>query len=817
MELGKLVAELTATYLACNRDWTKFISKVCNRPCLHHFVQNLPHPAAKYLGHLRTIGAPIHCLTLDWTLNRRNDAAHRGSHQSARQYLAFSESEMADMIRKGYWVVLPYAAIKNLPNLRLSPMGVVPQRERRPQTIVDYSFSGINQEAARGAPSEAMQFGKALNRILQRILAANPRYGPTYMLKLDLSDGFYRIRLRAEDIPTLGVAIPVGPGEDPLVALPLTLPMGWTESPPCFCSATETAVDLINLHASPSWDPPRHPLELAAGTQPPQDGRHCITVPTPMFSPPSRLPALPQLPPAQRRHHRRPLAYSDVFVDDEILLAQGTPPQLHRFKCQALHINDWIFRANDLHDNPTVRKEPISESKLLKGDACWSTTKVILGWTLDTLQCTIELPAHRKLRLHDILTETLQRKRVSVQSWQKLLGELRSMIIGIPDSQGLFSQLQVALQRQSHHRVRIHKEANSCLQDLYTLAQDLSQRPTRMAEIVPTHPLYAGCCDASRAGMGGVWLPSPDPYYPQHPPYVWRAPFPPQIQQALITTTNPSGTITNSDLELAGAIAHAGTLAHHRDIRECTVAIFSDNTPAVVWGTKASATTTGPAAYLLRTASLHQRCHRYLLQHAYIPGPANVLADIASRRFDLSDDALLHLLTTLSPHAQNWRMLTTSPELVSQLTCDLLRIRPDRPYLRNAPAPSISSGPTTGCRTRNHWVWTPSYPLWRTKSLTSESSRTAFDRGPPAAVVNRSGLHAYVTKSSPLRRVSPTWVSPTRASRLLDSWTHGSHGCTPPTHTKTQHHIESNPYRSRSSTMPMPPSMPTPRLSSPWP
>ena len=80
-------------------------------------------------------------------------------------------------------------------------MGVVPQRERRPRTIVDYSFSGINQEAAQGAPAEAMQFGKALNHILQRILAANPWYGPTYMLKLDLSDGFSRIRLHAKDIP----------------------------------------------------------------------------------------------------------------------------------------------------------------------------------------------------------------------------------------------------------------------------------------------------------------------------------------------------------------------------------------------------------------------------------------------------------------------------------------------------------------------------------------------------------------------------------------------------------------------------------------
>ena len=116
-----LVSELTVTYLACNRNWPQFVRRVRNRPCLHHHVQNLPHPAAKYLGRLRTIGAPIQCLTPDWPLSRRNDAAHRGSHQSASQYLAFSESEMADMIRKGYWVALPYSVVQDLPNLRLSP------------------------------------------------------------------------------------------------------------------------------------------------------------------------------------------------------------------------------------------------------------------------------------------------------------------------------------------------------------------------------------------------------------------------------------------------------------------------------------------------------------------------------------------------------------------------------------------------------------------------------------------------------------------------------------------------------------------------
>ena len=159
-------------------------------------------------------------------------------------------------------------------------------------------------------------------------------------------------------------------------------------------------------------------------------------------------------------------------------------------------------------------------------------------------------------------------------------------------------------------------------------------------------------------------------------------------------------------------------------------------------------------------------------------------------------------------------MLTTSPELVSQLICDLLRKRPDKPYLHNVPAPSISSGPNTGPRTRSRWAWTPSYPLWRTKFPTSASLHTASARGPPAVVVSRSGLHEYVTKSSLLRRASPTWVTPTHASRLLASWTPGSRVCTPPTPTTIQPHIASNHFQSKSSTTPWLSSSPPPRPNS---
>ena len=78
------------------------------------------------------------------------------------------------MIRKEQWVVLPYQVANQLPNLRLSPPGVVLERDRRPRWIVDYSFSGVNQDTLPLAPSEAMQFGHTLDRLLREILLANP-------------------------------------------------------------------------------------------------------------------------------------------------------------------------------------------------------------------------------------------------------------------------------------------------------------------------------------------------------------------------------------------------------------------------------------------------------------------------------------------------------------------------------------------------------------------------------------------------------------------------------------------------------------------
>ena len=239
-----------------------------SRSDFHPGVSKLPHPAARYLNHLRLRGAKVAMHRGHLKPHQRKERLRRGPHKSAHEYVEFLRGELLDFVRKGFWMVVPWQTIIDHPNLFISPMGVVPQRNRRPRVIVDYSFFGINADTVRLAPEEAMQFGKALQRILEAIVTAHPKYGPVHMMKVDISDGFYRIWLNLQDCPRLAVSVPPLEGTEPLLAVPMVLPMGWTESPPYFCSATETVADLANHRVTMGWNPMPHHLDQVADTVP---------------------------------------------------------------------------------------------------------------------------------------------------------------------------------------------------------------------------------------------------------------------------------------------------------------------------------------------------------------------------------------------------------------------------------------------------------------------------------------------------------------------------------------------------------------------
>ncbi len=734
-------------------------------------MQLLDHPASRLLKSLSITGAPVVLHSPPWTKDCIDAAVVRGPHKSAIDRADFLRQEFADMIDKGQWLVLPYSHVRHMQGLRVSPVGVIPQVARRDRTIVDYSFSGINDDTAPLTPREVMQFGRALDRILAQLLHADPSHGPVHLIKVDLSDGFYRVLVRARDIAKLGVAIPSLPGEEPLIAFPLALPMGWTESPPYFCMVTESITDDANLALHRHGIPLPHRLDTVADT--------LATTPTPCRWPDLDLERNPLLPGS------RPLRAFDVFVDDFIGLAQGTPAQLTDTRRILFHAIDKVLRPLDAHDPPS-RQEAVSLKKLLQGDGSWSTVKTILGWIVDTDAMTISLPERRRERLRELLDSiTPTQHRLARKKWHKLLGELRSMALALPGSRGLFSALQAPGTRkenpQSASRLRLSPAFHHAIDDFRALATALDTRPTRIAEVVPTLPSVVGAHDASGLGAGGVLFshPSATPRQvpvltlsadgtPRHTvfsgsaPLVWRVPFLPPTRRRLITFENPTGSITNSDLELAGSVLHHEAAVLAWDLRERTIQAATDNMATLYWHRRGSISSTGPTARLLRLQALHQRQHRYVALKDYIPGPLNSMADDASRLTTLTDVALLHHFNSRYPQTQSWQLLTIPLPTVSAATLCLHNKSWPKESIAVAPPPVTPIG-QLGSSSVPTSEWIPPSPMSLTPSPSCRFSPSGIARAPVAHPNCQSAPAPWKTPSAAWGKRSPVWGPRTRA------------------------------------------------------
>jgi hypothetical protein len=223
-EIDQLIQEASQLYLA-KSTWEEFVPKVRDLiGDFHPEVGKIPHPVSHLLNRFRLGGAPVACSGTPWSFAQKSVALTCGPHQSARQHVPFLWQEFVDMIGKGQWTLLPVRLVLDELQLHLSPLGVVPQRDRRPRTISDYSFFGTNHEAIALSPEECMYFGKALWRVLRHLKSANHHLGPVYLFKIDIADGFYRIWVRASDVPTLGVLFPSADGDEYLVGFPLPCP-----------------------------------------------------------------------------------------------------------------------------------------------------------------------------------------------------------------------------------------------------------------------------------------------------------------------------------------------------------------------------------------------------------------------------------------------------------------------------------------------------------------------------------------------------------------------------------------------------------------
>jgi len=267
--------------------------------------------------------------------------------------------------------------------------------------------------------------------------------------------------------------------------------MGWVNSPPLFCSLTETICDLANARMCRRHAPPHRQESLAARddiidatglatsdsigdaqvselrpeiqdqVSDPQsaDTSQC-SAPTKVALPPTEPPATQRAPTSCEEDERpfsalpvpeqvasnkpmsKLLANADIFVDDFILAVQGSPYRRKVVRHILMNAIDEVLKSPD---NLPGATKPISDKKLGLGDGSLNPRKLILGWLIDALKKKLELPLRRQQRILSLLAEFLSRKQCTPLSWQKLLGELRFVSPGVAGSRSLFGILQVPL------------------------------------------------------------------------------------------------------------------------------------------------------------------------------------------------------------------------------------------------------------------------------------------------------------------------------------------------------------------------------------
>jgi hypothetical protein len=91
------------------------------------------------------------------------------------------------------------------------------------------------------------ELGNVTPRIIWTMALSKDKTTPFMFTKVDLKDGHWRMAVNADDVWNFAYLLPgAGPNDPIQLVIPDALQMGWSESPPFFCAATETVC--INVY-----------------------------------------------------------------------------------------------------------------------------------------------------------------------------------------------------------------------------------------------------------------------------------------------------------------------------------------------------------------------------------------------------------------------------------------------------------------------------------------------------------------------------------------------------------------------------------------
>jgi hypothetical protein len=196
--------------------------------------------------------------------------------------------------------------------------------------------------------------------------------------------------------------------------------MGWVESAPYFCVASETARDTAADYIETQLGSlPPHKFEGWAGTK---------VAKVRVFR-------------GKAYMGQRGLRYLlEVYVDDFITcIIPTTPTQVEHVARGILHGIHDVFPPSS--DDTT---DPVSAKKLRKGDGTYDTTKCLLGFDFDGVNKTIWLEKTKRASLLTILHQWIRgskkaKRGIPFAEFELVIAKLRHAFTALREGQGMLS------------------------------------------------------------------------------------------------------------------------------------------------------------------------------------------------------------------------------------------------------------------------------------------------------------------------------------------------------------------------------------------
>jgi hypothetical protein len=447
------------------------------------FLMSVLHPFAVHLKDWEK-GVPVNCGS-PWTREAIDTAVARGAHPTARTPEAISlvHEDIEYQVQAGFSKVVLWSDIKhNLHrNFKISPVAVVPQPNRRGRIILDLSLpvrrqnqkvrrrhrmgdviqESVNDTTEHLAPVEAVKaIGQVLPNLFQ-FMADTPQEEIIAFSKIDLSDGFWRMIVEENSKWNFCYVMPDPDGSPTRIVVPSALQMGWAESPPYFCAATQAGRDVIEYLIDEGFDLPPHPLES-----------YIVTEETKAMLPPSKQAST--------------YCFVAVYVDDFFLA--GVESQdgtlLRRMAQAALLGIHSLFPPIEVTGH-IGGSDPISQKKLDKGDATTAVTKEVLGFLVEGKQRTVRLPPTKAITICDEITKLLKRKNIPLKRLEKIVGKLIHACTILPTSKALLTPLYRSMTtRATVIGLGKQSEVRAALLNLRGTIKSIASRPTHVFELV---------------------------------------------------------------------------------------------------------------------------------------------------------------------------------------------------------------------------------------------------------------------------------------------------------------------------------------------